>query len=418
MATQRELAEQAQRLWEQARNHLIQTLQPGNRYAAAQGTPTAYSEYRPLAGMGGPQQGQTFQNGRMPSDAEITAQVERLPAYRAIMRKMEKSAKGGGSKGPGRGGPPTAPQADAQGQPSQAMAAYQAWLAQQQAGFDEAKAANEGRYNEGHGELTGVRDFRQEKYANFGEAASQDIDERMQEALKNARANAQRRGLSNSNVTDAYALRAARDTAREQQRVRETRDTRMADAYAQDTGNLVGFVERREDPYPDMNQAMQIGIQLGNSEADRQAQVARLAALQQYAGDRGDSGRGRGDYRLPLLPGPQGGVSPIFMNGTPVQQGLAFLGSQGGRGPAYTSNRYPTRRSPEEYAALRQAQQRQAALSPPVAMPGQLPDGWTGNATMQPTLAPAPRPPQYLPPGWTGASTMAPSTYNNPYMRF
>ncbi len=205
----------------------------------------------------------------------------------------------------------------------------------------EAKAANEGRHKEGHGELTGAREFRQEKYANFGEAAQQDIDERLQESLSNARANAASRGLSNSNVTDAYALRAARDTAREQQRVREVRDTRMADAYAQDTGNLVGFIERREDPYPDMNQAMQIGIQLAGSEADRQAQADRTAAMERAY--RGTGGRGRSDYSLPPIPGPQGGVSPAFMNGTPVQQANMMFANYGPQ-PVRGSNRYPTRR--------------------------------------------------------------------------
>ena len=406
MAKNRDYAAEAQRLWERARDQLIQTLQPGNPRAFAQGINRSSLNHR--SPYSNPNQGLSFASGRMPTPAEITAFAQQQPEYRRAIARLRNSggsgggqSSGGGGAASGAAGAPGAPL-----QPSAQMVAYNNWLQQQQEGYDESKAANEGRYNEGKGELTGTRDFRQEKYANFGEAAQQDIESDMQEALSNARANAAARGLSNSNVTDAYALRAARNATREKQRVREMRDSRMADAYAQDTGNLVGFIERREDPYPDMNQAMQIGIQLAGSEADRQASADRLAAMERMYRGAGD--RGRSDYSLPPIPGPQGGVSPIFLNGTPVQQAQMMLGN---RGPmlAYTSNRYPTRRGPRDAPA---AAVTQPVLSPPVSLPGRLPEGWTGNATMQPTLAPPPRPPQYLPPNWTGQSTMAPTPIN------
>lgn len=358
MATKRELSDQAQRLWERARDQLIQTLQPGNPRAFASGIKRSSLHQRsPYAQV---DQGLSFKDGRMPTPAEITAFAQQQPEYRRVIAKLKSSGGSGGGSSSGGGGASTGATGGpgAPSQPSAQMQAYNSWLAQQQAGYDEAKAANEARYKEGHGEYTGARDFRQEKYANFGETAQQDIDERMQEALKNARANAAARGLSNSNVTDAYALRAARDTAREQQRVREMRDSRMADAYAQDTGNLVGFIERREDPYPDMNQAMQLGIQLAGSEADRQASADRLAAMERMYS--GTGGRGRSDYSLPPIPGPQGGVMPMWMNGTPLSMANAQFA---GRGPrlAYTSNRYPTRRTPEEYAAVAELQQQEDA---------------------------------------------------------
>jgi len=344
MASQRELADQAQRLWEQARNYLMQTLQPGNPRAFAQGLNRANLNYRsPYAN---PNQGQSFQAGRMPSNAEITRFVQSQPEYQAVIQKMRQgdSLAGRPNTGPAQStagyGPPAVPGGPA-GQ-SDAMALYNKWFDQQKSGFDEAKAANEGRYAEGKGELGGVRDFRQEKYANFGEAAQQDIDERLTETAKTLRAKAAARGLANSNEPDAYILRAARDTAREQQRVREQRDTRMADAYAQDTGNLVNFIERRQDPYPDMNQAFQIGVQLSGAEADRQAQAARTAALEKAIS--GTGGRGASDVRLPPSPGPQGGVSPMFLNGTPYQAAQAFFAQGPTMQLGIGSNRYPTPR--------------------------------------------------------------------------
>lgn len=352
MASQRELADQAQRLWEQARDHLLQTLQPGNPRAFAQGLNRSNLNYR--SPYSNPNQGLSFAAGRMPSNAEITAFAQQQPEYQAIMKRMKQAGGSGDGVGASNSGY-LPPQAAATAAPSAAMAQYNDWLASQQKAYDEARAANESRYAEGKGELGGVRDFRQQKYANFGEAAQQDIDERLTETAKTLRAKAAARGLANSNEPDAYILRAARDTAREQQRVREARDSRMADAYAQDTGNLVGFIERRQDPYPDMNQAMQIGIQLASSEADRQAQAARTAALEQAY--RGTGGRGASDYSLPPVPGPRGGVSPMFMNGTPYQAAQAFF-AQGPTAQQWLgTNRVPTRRTPEEYAAQDAQQQ-------------------------------------------------------------
>lgn len=403
MATQAELRQNAQRIFERLRMNLLQSLQVGNPRTFAHGNPRSNLAHRsPYSQVN---QGLSLQNGRMPNDAEIAAYVQQQPEYRKAVRAIEKSGgRGSGSRGgqvsSGVGNIP-------QPGPSEAMGLYNNWLAKQQAGFDEAKAANEARYKEGHGELTGVRDFRQDKYQNFGVAAQQDIDERMQETLKNIRAQAASRGLSNSNVPLAFEQRTARDTAREQQRVREMRDSRMADAYAQDTGNLVGFIERREDPYPDMNQALQLGIQLAGSEADRQAQSERLAAMERMY--RGTGGRGRSDVRLPPVPGPQGGVVPYFVNGTPLQMANAYFAGGGPR-LGVASNRYPTRRTPEEYAAVRQSQR--PTLSPTISLPGSLPEEWMGNATMQPTLAPAPRPPKYLPPNWNGGATLAPTPIN------
>ena len=345
MASQRELADQAQRLWEQARNYLTQTLQPGNPRAFAQGLNRANLNQRsPYAN---PNQGQSFQAGRMPTPAEITQFVQQQPEYQAIMRKMKGGASGGNGGGSPMPSPSTAGYGPPTGQaaasnPSDAMALYNKWMEGRTADYKEAKAANEGRYAEGKGELGGVRDFRQQLYANFGQAAQQDIDERLSETAKSLRAKAAARGLANSNEPDAYILRASRDAAREQQRVREARDSRLADAYAQDTGNLVGFIERRQDPYPDMNQAFQIGVQLSGAEADRQAQAARTAALEKAIS--GTGGRGASDVRLPPIPGPQGGVSPMFMGANPYQAAQMFFGQGATMQPGIGSNRYPTPR--------------------------------------------------------------------------
>jgi hypothetical protein len=359
MASQQELRANAQRVFDRLRTNLLQSLQVGNPRTFAHGNPRANLTYRsPYSTVG---QGLSLQNGRMPNDAEIAAYVQSQPEYRQAVKSMKRAgAKGAGvaPSGPSfDGGQVSSTPAQNYGgqSASPSMQLFNEYFGGVQQDFNEAKAANLARYDEGHGELTGTRDYRQQLYQNFGQAASADIDERLQENLKTIKSDAARRGLGNSNVPMAFSQRAGRDSAREQQRVREMRDSRLADAYAQDTNNLVGFIERREDPYPDVNQALQLGLQLSESEANRQAQERRLAMDRQLAANalRGTGGRGRSDVRLPPIPGPQGGSVPYFANGTPLQMANGFFAGGGG-GPAYTSNRYPTRRSPEEYAAIQQ----------------------------------------------------------------
>lgn len=353
MASQKELRDNAQRIRERLRNNLLNSIQPGNRYAFAHGTPSAYinsmqgvpAPYKTSNGMG-----QTFQSGVMPNEKQISDYVESQPEYQRAVAAIKNAGSRSGqvSSKPGEYSPGYAPPQPAG--PSPAMAMFNDYFGTLKGDWRAARDANLARYDEGHGELSGARDYRQQLYQNFGVAAQQDIDERLQENLKSIKADAARRGLANSNVPDAYEMRAARDTAREQQRVREMRDSRLADAYAQDTGNLVGFIERREDPYPDVNQALQLGIQLAESEANRAAQAQRAAELAQQF--RGTGGRGRSDVRLPPIPGPQGGVMPMFLNGTPMQMANGYFGG-GYAQPGIRSNRGVEKRSPEEYAAAK-----------------------------------------------------------------
>lgn len=355
MATQRELADQASRLWDRARSHLIQTLQPGGRYAAVQGTPSAYNEYRPLAGTGGGQQGLAFQNGQMPSDAAISQFLASQPEYQSLLKQMQKARVAGA----GGGKPSSGPAGSSVQQPASdpLMLFKQLWAATQ-AAEDQKNAVVEGRYAEGKDELTSLRDRNQERVGNWGYAAQADIDERMKEAVGNATANAAARGMSNSNITDAYRLRAARDTAREQQRVSEARDSRLAEYDTNDTNNIAGWIERRNDVGPDYSNLLAMALQYGQGESQRQAAERQQAAL--MAAYRA-SDKGRSNLRLPPIPGPQGGVSPVFMNGTPVQMAAGLLGGAGAR-IGIGSNRYPTPRGSGSYIPLANQQQGPSSL--------------------------------------------------------
>lgn len=369
--TNAEYQAKRQRIWQQARNYLIQTLSVGNANYSHSGIPNSSLMNRgPYAQ---PEQGLNLPFGRMPSDADITKFVQSQPAFQNLERKWAKQQGGGKQK--------AAPEASAANLQSanqtDPMALFNQLFAASQAAQDQAKYENLYRYYEGKGELGSLRDRNQERVGNWGYAAQADIDERLQEQLGNTKANLAARGMSNSSIGDAFAARAARDTAREQQRVSEMRDSRMAEYDSNDTNNLVGFIERRNDVGPDYTGLMSQAMSYAQAEANRQAQEQMNA--QMLAAYRGNGGRGRSNVRLPVLPGPQGGVYPMFLNGSPGQMASAMMspGNWGG----ISSNRYPTRRSPQEYAAIAA---NQAALQQQAAQRNDMNAWYNGRRSMLP----------------------------------
>jgi hypothetical protein len=132
---------------------------------------------------------------------------------------------------------------------------------------EEAKAANLARYDEGHGELSGLRTRNSDRVKNYGIAAKGDLEDRFSENLAEVTAGLSGRGLGNSTITSAFEAKNARDLAREQQRLSEMVDDRASRYDTQDTGNLVGFVERRNDIAPDMGGLTELAMRYGASGA-------------------------------------------------------------------------------------------------------------------------------------------------------
>lgn len=215
--------------------------------------------------------------------------------------------------------------------------ALDAFVAQQQAEAERARQENLKRYDEGHGELTDLRQRNQARVGNWGVAAQQDIDERLSETESRLRADAASRGLANSNVPGAIIQRAARDTAREQQRVSEMRDDRLARYDTTDTGNLVGFVERRNDIGPDPNLTAQVALQLGQQglaekelEYQQKRDMLQLAlaerqrrdALRLGAAGLAQRGGSRSGGGVPIFVGPEAtGIPGWATSGLPIVTG-------------------------------------------------------------------------------------------------
>lgn len=383
-AQMKRLQDQARQFWLQAKRHLEASAQPGNRRGMASGIDRWKFSTGQVGGPTNPQPGGlTLQAGQSVSDKDVERFIEQLggnPYAKQLSAAKRSSSTGVGNAQmqrlqaqsgqtpagsdlrrerlrPGGYRNPTALSDPAAADPT---ALFQKILAQQEAGYAEAKAANEGRYAEGKGLLQDTGAYRQELAQNWGKAAAADIDERMQESLKETAANLASRGLSNSSVMDAFRTRTARDTAREQQRVSEMRDERLANYAAQDAGNLVNFIERRSDPYPDRSEALRLAAQMGQMQMMQQEAAAQRAAQERAEQQRRAAQPSISANQLPPIAGPRGGVTPAFVPFAPVQMGMGLL-------PQYAPPMAPQQRRRLSYAEQKARRAlKKTGVAPPV----------------------------------------------------
>jgi hypothetical protein len=358
-AEQAKLQRQAQEFWQAAKMHLIQSVQPGNPRAFAHGIDRSKLNHR--SPYSNPNQGFSLQSGRMPSDTDVSNFINKMMGGNPYEKALKnggaatstpaaavpaKRGYGGGFGTPGSGssggaGKSPAPQAE----PNQL---FERMMMAAQGKMDEANAANEYRYAEGKGELTGIRTRNQDRATNWGIAAQADVAEQMKNALLDTQASLASKGLGGSTIYDSFALSEAQKTAREQQRISEMRDSRASDYDTRDTGNLVGFIERREDTGPDYMQLMQMAQQHGLAqqqalEREKAAEAMKEALAQQQA--RGTGGQTVNPRAL-VQSGPRGGATPMFMGANPVQlaMGMGLMPNMLGGARNVVSNRYPTPR--------------------------------------------------------------------------
>lgn len=234
--------------------------------------------------------------GVTPNDAQIDAMFRQQYGSPAVARRM-----GGGS------GANAASMASSMGA-SPGTELFAKLVQSFQDKIDEANAANDARYNEALGEATDLRSRNQDRVQNWGVAASQDIDERMKETLSNQRAHLASRGMLNSTIMPSFEGRVARDTAREQQRVSEMRDSRASQYDSSDTERRMGILERREDVAPSYEQLINLATQYGQSGMGQgmDAVRAEIAGLRNQVNN-------QGYQRMSGPPsyGPLGGVQMI-----------------------------------------------------------------------------------------------------------
>lgn len=158
---------------------------------------------------------------------------------------------GGGMPGGGGGG-------GGNGQLSDLISEYQK-------AHDKANAANEARYRD---ILAGYQDRYSRSMANLagmGEQEAKDIDEAAKHRAAALRQSLVARGLSNSTVMDNLEQGVERERVNDMGRLQERLRNQMIGFDTSLSGDTLGFMERREDTGPDLNQLLQLSQMLGGS---------------------------------------------------------------------------------------------------------------------------------------------------------
>ena len=164
--------------------------------------------------------------------------------------------------------------------------------------YNEAKAANEARYAEGHGELSGVRDRSMAALDNLSGQELADIEQRGKNRQSSIKQNQQSLGLGGTTVGDTLAMGADRETSAEKRRAMDANAQQRIGTDIQTTGDLTGFIERRSDPYPDANPYIQLAMQQAS----------------QGVGGGGGGTTSNGSYGAPTSGSSGGGGQRAFIN--------------------------------------------------------------------------------------------------------
>ena len=298
----------------------------------------------------GPQQfpgTMNVQFGMTPTDAEVKANLMRLGL--------------GGGPAPRQAQPAATMPVGVQAAPAAPAGSsmLEKLIADSQEKEDEANQQNQLRYdqvlnnqNQLYGRTMGEVD-------NWGNVQKQLNDEKAAETLSAIKADMAARGIANSNVTPAFQQRNSRDLALTQQDLSERKSARRIGYDTALTQDRNAFIERRNDVGPDQNALMQLALQYGQSGNG-------TGTLPAQAGQQKPAPPKNPRYR-PSQGAPVGGMSAMqammmakqmqgdFMGnlgGAMGSMGLGQIHSMGMPSASYESNRYPTKRSKEEYAAM------------------------------------------------------------------
>lgn len=281
--------------------------------------------------------------GQDPTDAQVMAYIEATggdPAAKKLRKMLDRSKSDNGRE---------AMRKRLQGQASattQGSSVIDQMLADARSQVDKANAANEARYAEVKGSNQALYDRTMGEVDNWGGVQSKLNEERAAESLSEQKAYLAARGLSNSNVLPAFQARNDRDLALTQQDLSERKSARRIGYDADLTNNANAFIERRNDIAPDMAPYYNIATQYAAAGGGQQpAQSAGVKKLKQRGRQTNPMNALLASRRGAQLQSQVGGVY-----GNVLGAGRQLTAGTGQ--PFYTSNRYPTRRSPEEYAAV------------------------------------------------------------------
>lgn len=138
-----------------------------------------------------------------------------------------------------------------------------------QKAYDEATAANEKRYQE---ILTGFRQ-RRTRALSFLEGAGKQESADITQQFTNLQASGQQdlvsRGLTGTGVLSSQRRGIASSRVAAQGRLNERLQQQRLDVDTRLSGDTLGFMERREDPFPDFQQLQQLAFMQGQGQGGR-----------------------------------------------------------------------------------------------------------------------------------------------------
>ena len=129
----------------------------------------------------------------------------------------------------------------------------------------QANQANQQRYDQGLGELTGLRDRSNELVSSRGGQRADDINRAATQRLAADHHNAVSRGLSASTNAGAMRRRTDEGRARSLNDLSDQLTRQRLDVDSNTTGALTDWIYRRDDVQPNINGLMQLAQMYGQS---------------------------------------------------------------------------------------------------------------------------------------------------------
>ena len=140
-------------------------------------------------------------------------------------------------------------------------------IEQFQTSYDEARAANIERYDEIVGQYEQLYGRQMEGLEGYGERARAGIEERWEHAATTGQQEMVNRGLTGTTIAPTMQMGYERGRGAELARLDESINQAMLGADVGLTESMLGFMERREDPYPDMSALGDLAGAVGTVEA-------------------------------------------------------------------------------------------------------------------------------------------------------
>ncbi|MDD5457872.1 MAG: hypothetical protein PHF37_00540 [Phycisphaerae bacterium] len=138
------------------------------------------------------------------------------------------------------------------------------YMKEYQSAFDEAKTANEQRYNQILGGYDTLFNDTMTGLEGMGDAARKDVNTGYNKAFSQSMQGLVNSGLANSTIIPSVTLNNTRQRTDALNSLNEMLRREKLGYMNNITGNKLAFMERREDTYPDLGLYIQLMQGLGN----------------------------------------------------------------------------------------------------------------------------------------------------------